>query len=91
MHEYESSLNAFDFRYYTPSNWYFVVPSILHAILFYGIPLVALASLVAFIWGIAKKKRKNYLIIWSLAFIFSAVLTFLTWSGHIVGHDMFGG
>jgi len=91
MHEYENSFNAFDFRYYTPSNWYFVVPSILHAILVYGVPLVVLVSLGAFIWGITKKKRKNFLIIWIFAFIFTAVLTFLTWSGHIVGHDMFGG
>jgi len=91
MHENVSAFNTFDFRFYTPSNWYFVVPSILHAILYYGLPFVALTSLGAFIWGIAKKKGKKYLIIRTLAFVFSAVLTFLTWSGHIVGHDMFGG
>jgi len=91
MHDNVSSFNTFDFKFYTPSNWYFIVPGILNAILFYGTPLVALISLSAFIWGIAKKKSKKYLIIWTLAFIFSAALTFLTWSGHIVGHDMFGG
>ena len=91
MHEYKSSFQAFDFRFYTPSNWYFIVPSILHAVLFYGAPLVALVSIGAVTWGAVKKKRKKYLFIWSLAAIVSALLTFLTWSGYIVGHNMFGG
>jgi len=91
MHEYESSFQLFDFRFYTPTNWYFIVPNVLHTILFYGTPLITLASIGVVLWGIYKKKRKKRLIIWSLVAILSAILVVLTWSNHIVGHYMFGG
>jgi hypothetical protein len=80
----------FEFKYYTPSNWYLIVPEAIYVILLFGGALAALGSIVALIFCLFKKRRRC-IIRWIVALLASLFLIFLLLIGIIIADTMIGG
>ena len=79
-----------DISYIFRMNW-IKVPQFLYNILLFGGFVLVPISLVFLIFGLVRKKNKQYFKVWLIILIIAIIVVLLTATGKIAGHMMFGG